>query len=372
MVVTIIVMIILFAMHNFLQGMQDPLLRKQREKTFVFEACGLFILLAAIRYVIPYSDASGYMEHYEAMSSLSFKEVYESSEVSYVYFLLSKLFSLSRLSYHFWFAFIELLYVSAFVRMVNKFSEDKILCLFLFYTIGLYSFSFHGLKQILAMVLIWHGFMDIYEKKYLRSAILVVLAYYCHKTSMVFLLAYIMPFIGKFGRLSRVLIILLSSILVFSYTSVLVQLTGDERYASYLDGREEGYSASQFMFYIILFGVAFYAKNQGMGLKKQRIVLKNRGVGLKKQRIVLKKQGMSLKDERLIIGLAVITIFSQLFAFRVASAFRLSLYFLPFLIIYISNQLKNTRDVQYLMFFICAIWILYTGRNTFYYKFFWQ
>ena len=345
MIVIIIVMIILFAMHNALQGTQGPLRRQQREKKYVLEVCILFILLAALRYVIPGSDASGFKGDYNGMMLLTFREVFEEKSISYVYFLLSKVFSLTRLPYHFWFGFIELLYVSAFVRMINKFSVDKMMCLFLFYIVGLYSFSFHGLKQILAMTLIWHGFMDIYEKKYLRSAILVFLAYFCHKTSMVFLLAYIMPFLGNFRRIYYILIVGIVTILVFSYTSVLTQLTdimGDEHYASYLESTE-GYSSSVLFFYFVLFGMAFFSKRQ-----------KN-----------------ETSDTRIIVGLAVITILSQLFAFRVASAFRLSLYFLPFLIIYISNQLENKKVLQYLVFLFGAVWLLYTSR-FFPYKFFWQ
>lgn len=337
-------MIILFAMHNTLQGIRDPLKRRQKEKTYILEVCELFILLAAIRYLIPTGDAWGYAEEYRSVLGKSFKDVFEEREISYVYYLLSKLFSLTRLPYHFWFAFVEFFFLSAYVRIVNKFSVDKMLSLFLFYTIGLYDFSFHGLKQIVAMALIWHGFVDSYEKKNWRSAALVFLAYYCHKTSMVFLIAYILPFLERFKRIYYFLIVIVSATLVISYSSVLTQLTdiiGDERYALYFES-EQGYTASLFIFYLILFGIAFFAN----------------------------KQKDDSKNNRIIIGLAVMTVFCQLFAFRVASAFRLSLFFLPFLIMYISNQLKYKRDLQYLMFFLCAFWLLYTTQ--FPYKFFWQ
>ena len=139
--------------------------------------------------------------------------------------------------------------------------------------------------------------------------------------------------------------VVVAAMLVFSYSSVLVQLTeimGDDRYALYLEG-EGGYSASLFVFYLILLGIAFFAN----------------------------KQKEASKDSRIIIGLAIVTVFCQLFAFRVATAFRLNLFFLPFLIIYISNQLKSKKELQYLIFLFSAVWLLYTSR-FFPYKFFWQ
>jgi hypothetical protein len=335
----------LYIMHGNVQKEYDLVKQSKLERKYVFWATAVLVLLAALRWVIPGSDCDSYVGEYQRMSEMSFNEVVEERDISYVYYLLSKIFSLTRLPYHFWFGFVEFLYVSAFLRIANKFSLDKVLCLFLFYTIGLFSFSFQGMKQILAMALIWHGFMDIYEKKFWRSAFWAFLAFFCHKTSMVFLVAYILPFIGKFRKFYQLVIVFLSTVLVFGYTSVLNQLTdfmGDEHYLTYLNNGEE-YNATQFIFYFILWCISFFAK----------------------------KQKNESGEMRVVAGLAAITVFSQLLAFHVATAFRLSLYFLPFLTIFISNQLKNKKDLQYLIFLFGAIWLLYSGRNSLY-KFFWQ
>ena len=58
-------------------------------------------------------------------------------------------------------------------------------------------------------------------------------------------------------------------------------------------------------------------------------------------------------------------------AIRVASAFRLALYFQPFLAIYLANKLDRRRDITLILFVMGTIWLLYTGRE-FPYKFLWQ
>lgn len=345
MITSLAVILVVFFMHYSLQGNQNPVMIQKKGQQHLFIISFILIFLAAVRKVVPYTDADGYMVIYNTVSKMNFKELAEVETVSIVYTYLAKIFSLTHLSYHFWFAFVELLFLTAFIRVINKFSDDKLLCVFLLYTIGLYGFSLNGQKQAIAMAIIWHGFMDLYEKKYLRSVIMVILAYYCHKSAMVFLLAYIMPFIQKAKSINFLLITSISIIIIFSYTVVLNQLTfflGDEHYESYLDSNES-YTASTLIFYIILFSTTFFAK----------------------------KQKTVSEDLPMIVGLAVVAVLSQLFAFRVATAFRLSLYYLPFLIIYVSNQLKNNKPLQYLVFLFGAVWLLYTSRFL-PYKFFWQ
>lgn len=349
MLIYLIVIIVLFVMHSNLQTESNVTRRIKLEHSYVRSICTLFIILAALRYVMPGTDADGYMGWYMMMPKITFDEVLEERDLSYIYYLSSKIFSLMGLSYHFWFAFLELLYLSAFIRIINRFSVDNLLCIFLFFTIGLFSFSMNGLKQTLAMCIIWHGFIDSYDKKYVRALIMVAFAYYCHKSSMVFLMAYIMLFIRNLKTIYYAIFVASLSMLVFSHSAVLESLAaymGDEHYIDYLND-QKGYAATTFIFYLILFGIAYFAKNKKMIYKTEE------------------------KDVRIVIGLAAISVFSQIFAFRVATAFRLSLYFTPFLIIYLSNKIRGNKEITLIVFVIASVWLLYTSRS-FPYKFFWQ
>lgn len=346
MIVYFIVILVLIAMHNALHAEHNPKIRDKKEQRYLRISCAIFVILAALRYVIPESDIDSYMRWYQRIGTMSFDEVIVERDLSYTYFLSSKVFSMSGLPYQYWFGFVELFFISGYVRMMNKFTSDKIMAMFLFFTLGLYTFSFHGLKQIFAMAIIWHGCVDFYEKKFLRSGVAIVLAYFCHKTAMIFILAYIMPFLSRLKNTYYVLMITLCTVLIFSYSTVLTSLTeimGDEHYMDYLDDKS-GYSAATFIFYSIMLGIGF--RNKGIKTKETT-------------------------NQRASAGMAFISVFSQLFSLRVASAFRLSLYFVPFLGFYLANKISSDRNLQYIVFFIASIWLLYTNRET-PYKFFWQ
>ena len=335
-------------MHSNVQKEHNEVIKDKLERKYVFWAAVVLVLLAALRWVMPGTDADGYVEWYRRMSEMSFAEVAEVRDLSYVYYLTSKVFSLTGLSFRFWFAFIEIIYLIAFLQLIKKFTPDRLLCLFIFFSIGLFTFSFNGLKQTFAMALIWFGFTILYEKKYLWAAVMVVLSYFCHKSSLVFLIAYLMPFLSKMKNAYYVLIVSAATVLLFSYSSVLITLSdfmGDEHYISYLEGNER-YNSTVFIYNIILLFIAIFTNN---------------------------RNGIRFDSEvtRLVIGLAVISVLTQLFAFRVASAFRLALYFQPFLTIYLANKLDCRKDMITILFIMGTIWLLYTGRN-FPYKFFWQ
>ncbi len=335
-------------MHSNVQIEHNEVKKDKLERMYVFWATAILVLLAALRWVMPGTDVENYVMWYQRMSEMSFAQVAEERDLSYVYYLTSKAFSLTGLSFRFWFAFMEIIYLVAFLRLIKKFTSDRLLCLFILFNIGLFSFSFNGMKQTLAMALIWFGFSFLYEKKYFWAVVMVVLSYFCHKTSMVFLITYLMPSLSKMKNTYYVLIVSVVTILLFSYSSVLVTLSdfmGDEHYIGYLEAGSK-YSPTVFTYNLILLFMAIYAKQYH-------------------------ENQVYSKDARLIIGLAVLSVLTQLFAFRVATAFRLALYFQPFLAIYLANKLGRRKDMITILFIMGTIWLLYTERN-FPYKFFWQ
>lgn len=333
-------------MHNALKNERSEKVRGIKEKRYLGFLIVIFAFLAALRFVAPGTDTENYMEWYQAMPMMTFEEVIAQRSLSYTYYLSSKMFAFTGLPYQYWFGFLEILFLSGFIRLIKKFATDKIMAMFLFFTCGLFTLSIGPLKQVFAMALIWHGFVDLQEKKYIRAGILALLAYFAHKTSMIFLIAFVLPYVSKLRNIYYTLIVTLIVILLFSYSTVLSSLTdfmGDEHYVEYLMGGSD-YSAVTFIFYLTLLGIGYLCKKA-------------------------EKQASTL--QRTSIGLAAIAVFSQVFSFRVASAFRLGVYFVPFLLFYLLNNIAQRRGLQYLVFFITSVWLLYTGRTS-PYRFFWE
>lgn len=341
MIVSILVIfLILFLRYNLNQSYSE-----KKENNYCYVIYAILILLAGMRYVIPDSDVMGYMEYYNGMGDMNWSEISERWDGNYVmYYYMCKAFSYTHLPYQFWFGFLELLYISGFARLINKFSADKLFAIFIFFTIGLFGFSFYALKQVAAMAIIWHAFAFFYDKKYIHAAILSVVAFYCHKTSAFFMLSFALVLLKKIRLFyviitSLVIIVLAAPGLVFS---LLANSVDDEHYLIYLDKSSEA-TYTVLILYTLLFIAAI------MGNKNKRL---------------------NKEDDNIVMGLALISVVVQLFSQISGTAFRLALYYTPFLLILLSNNVKN-RNVRIGIIVFLTVFMLYSGRQ-FPYRFFWQ
>ena len=86
-----------------------------------------------------------------------------------------------------------------------------------------------------------------------------------------------------------------------------------------------------------------------------------------------RQQSVSPHVTDFLYNVSVVCVVAQTLAFISASAFRVSLYFLPFFGIFISNALSNRsqKTIRYIVMFIIIFYFLYTERN-FGYHFIWE
>lgn len=310
--------------------------------------CLLFVLLASLRWIIPETDVEAYMFDYERMASYSFGDIFKQWDGNYItYYCLCKLFKLIGLPYRFWLGFVQIVSISGFIKLVNRYSSDKILSLLLYFTVGLFSFSINGLKQALAMGLVWYALSFISDKKYLYAVIFSVLAFFAHKTSAFFMLSFVMFFMKGMRRIYMIIIVIMTIAVAIIPSQILNFLTaslGEERYGNYL-GSEGGYSYVTFIFYLMLFFIGFISKN-----KKDLSNI----------------SGLS----QFVSSLAIIAVVANLFAQISATSFRLALYYTPFLAFYVSNKVQD-KNVRLFVMVFTAFFFLYTSRSL-PYKFFWQ
>lgn len=342
MIIYLLVISIILLLNNNLKNSFS----KKNERLYCYIVFSILIILAAIRYVIPGTDASGYVEYYNAMNSLDWSEVSQKWNRNYVaYFYLCKAFSYTHLPYQFWFGFVELLYITGFLRLINKFSVDKLFSIFLFFTIGLFTFSFYGLKQVVAMAFVWHAFAFFNDKKYFSAAIFSLIAFYCHKTSAFFILSYLLALLKnlRFFNIiiaSLAIIIIAAPSLLFSFLANSVE---DEHYLLYMNDSSEA-THTVMILYSLLFVIACYYS--------------------------LKKDYPKTVNDKMVMGLAFVSVVVQLLSQVSGTAFRLALYYTPFLLIMLSNNVKN-KSVRICVIIFMTIFMLYTGRS-FPYRFFWQ
>lgn len=308
---------------------------------YIVISCGIFVFLATFRDVIPLTDIATYIERYKEVSTFTIKESWEYYELGPGYYLISRLFSFTGLTYYYWLAFIQILYICGFIKLIKKFTTAIPLCLIFYFTIGLFTFSLNGLRQSLAMGLIWFALSLFLEKKWVWATILWIIAYYCHSTALIMLFAIPIYLIRNIKTYYFFIIIVLSLIAVY-YQSILLMLTeelNNEHYLSYFDSEKEGYSVTTLIFYSVLILISLYSYRTHI------------------RSFVFKKS-----VNRYVFALALMAVVTQIFSLSVASAFRLSLYYLPFLCILLANAIKNNVQLTRITIILVSFWLIYTSR----------
>lgn len=342
MIYTFVAILLILYLYN--SSHQSGVIDESVEKRSIRVIFIMMILLAALRYTPMGTDRGAYAGEYNRISSLSFSYILNRWPSYFGYYGLSKIFSFTGLPYQFWFAFVEFLYLIGFARLLNRFSTDKIMAIFVFFTCGIFGFSYHGLKQIVAMAFAWNALADFCDKRYIRAALFFLIAYFSHKTSLLFGFAFIL-WLLRDKTYFKYLVVLLCLILVFFSSTIITlfsEFLDDEHYLSYLD-ENSGYNLTTFFLYLILLCASLYTRTENN----------------------------QVADYGYSTAMASIATFLQLSALVVASAFRLGLYFSPFICILVSNNVKNDKMVRTGIILMLCIYMLYSGRNS-PYQFFWQ
>ena len=323
---------------------EQPIGKKVKsEKAYTFVICIILVLLAAFRSNSVGSDTEGYRLAYQDMGLFhSIQDIVDRHTYDYlVYYGLSKLFHMIGMPVQVWFGFVEALYLYALMRLVNKFSKDKIFSLLVFTTIGLFSFSMAGLKQTMAMSLMMLAFIGFIEKKYWLSALLIVLTYYTHQSALIFLAAFPLYLIRKVRWI--VLVTLSVFVLTYFYGFVfmesMVTAIDNERWEQYLV-TDSGYSYVTFIFYLVITLVS------GFNIKRYHAV--------------------DPSFSYFFLALSILGCGLQLLAGISPSLFRLAYLYTPFMMILLPNASfysKNKQLVRTILIVCIVFYFLYTSRN---------
>lgn len=352
----LVILFILLLMYN-LSGLPAGKLRDKTENRALKVVCWVLVLLAALRGSSVGTDTIGYWQHYTTVMPMRSFALILAKNADYPgYYLLAKTCSLLHFPIQLLFGILEGLYVFAIYKFVNRYSEDKLFSIIGFVFLDLYAFSLAGLKQTLSMAFVLLYYMALVDKKYVNTVLLAIAAYFCHQASLIFLAGIALYFMRNmklfYVYLAAIVLVLLLGTR-FVWTS-LIDLLENDHYTS-LYKQDEGYSSTTMMYYGVLVFVLF---------------LFGRGY-MQKKRV----------ESRVMLGMSTLAFALQALSFVSSAAFRLSYYFLPFMIVAFPNDFNrmehpDSRDfVKFMVGFILVFFFIYTNRNggsVVPYKFFWQ
>lgn len=196
-------------------------------KTYIRISCILMFALCALRDVqsIGIDSASSYIRIFHETGALEWSDLAQHSDggsnVGF-YMILKLLHTLTGGDYQLFYAVYTALIMGVFCWFIEKYSVQPVQSFAYFWGLLCYIFLFDGIKQGMAMALVTVAFDAIVERRPLRYAALMVLAWWVHVPALVFAPAW---FIARM-RPGRSYLIFLAALLaaVYRFRSEILEL----------------------------------------------------------------------------------------------------------------------------------------------------
>lgn len=207
-------------------------------------------VFAALRDMSVGTDTGSYVRAFQSFvfpKYHNFKE-FITDEPGYV--IIQYLCKLVTNKYWFYLAVVALISYSCIIVAIKKLSLNPVLSLFIFITLGYYTFPFNAARQGIALSIYVLAIPYIINKSFFKYVLIVLLASLFHKTAIVALPLYF--FFNLKYSWKTIVIVLIGSILVSAFLPTLLSYgtSIDSRYAIYQDSGDGGELLT--LFYVIL------------------------------------------------------------------------------------------------------------------------
>ena len=233
------------------------------KKWFLF-ICGavIFLSLALRGNMVGSEDSLGYYNTWRQLEPMSLGGVESYIEDSkmeggfiYTVWAWAKIFKEPQII----FVITGAIYTIAVCRFIYLNSEDVLMSVVMFITLGLYEFMFQGMRQAIAMSICLFAFEFCKKRKLLPFILLIVLAMCYHRTAGIFVVVYFL-----FGIPMNGLSILISGIagaVMIGASSFIAQIANDILDRDYAGAVEEG-GFIALIIYALIIVVALLLKEQ--------------------------------------------------------------------------------------------------------------
>lgn len=298
------------------------------------------------------TDTFGYVRAFQySIPKHSFQELlrgdYGDTEVGYLIYV--KVITLFTNNYTIFFLINGIIIFGALLHFAFRYTENPFVFFFLFIALGTYAFINTGLRQSLAIAICIFAFDFVRNRKLIPFLLLVLLAYFFHKSAMVFLLIY------PLGSIKQ------TDWMIFTYVILAVVFVA-------------GFAAFQGLFNEIL-GYEYEIEETGNGgiFMIFVFVLCSFSIFM----LFDKKEEKEKKDsDALLMQLSLMAVVFWLLRLISRTAERISFYYIIGLYAYFSRAIGIEKDklsnlCKWLL--ILASFVLYVYRNVgAQYIFFWQ
>lgn len=251
----------------------------------------------------------------------------------------------------------------SFGRFILKYSKIPWLSLFLFFTYGLFTFTFTALRQGIALALCLYAFEALMKNRNILFIAIVLLASYFHNTAIIFFVAYLCKIFkpSKKFFLAGYFVAIILLILFAPLLNYIFQLL--PMYEHYTEGTYIGeVGVAAFLYATLSTGILIFSYHTLYNNRKKMVSSKINSYGMIAIMIA--------------IILYIVSIKANIFD-------RMAIYFNMFAIIILPNAVAAIKSIsrQYVTIAIVAIFILYESMILLYrpgwvsifpYSFYWQ
>lgn len=136
------------------------------------------------------ADTAGYMRDFRSMIDRPWSQIFHQTREEYGYRIFLKLITYITNSPLIYQVICTFIYAAGLVSFLYQLDFDAAWPLFFFATTGVYTFMFTGIRQCIAMSICLFAYQFIKRKKLIRFLICIALAFFFHRSAILFLAAY--------------------------------------------------------------------------------------------------------------------------------------------------------------------------------------
>lgn len=234
---------------------------KKRLKYILFASLPMFLLIGLRNQHIG-ADTINYLNHFIRISDTPWPQIFEGTRMEYGYIVFVKIVSLLTNNPLIFQLVCALIYWVSISVFSNHLEEAPFLFLFMFCTLGTYTFMFTGVRQCLAICICLLSYPLIKKQKLFSFLLCILLAYFFHKSSMLFIAAYfIAP--RKINAINTIIFSALCGVSI-AYLDVIQTWFNDQLDYNYgIESTESGTIFLIFLLIMMFFTVFIVFTNHG-------------------------------------------------------------------------------------------------------------
>jgi len=163
---------------------------QKRNKIVIILSCCAIFLIQSLRSLNVGVDLIGYISAYEIANLINVFKGEKLFNYELGYILYSQLFSEMNFSNQLYLSVVALTIITPIAYIWIKNSKMPGLSVFIYITLGFFTFSFSGLRQAIAIGILFLSFKFIQEKSLVKFIAFVALAMSFHTSAIIFIIAY--------------------------------------------------------------------------------------------------------------------------------------------------------------------------------------